>query len=730
MSRQFFRLTFWQSVSLTSLTVWVSGFCASSSFASCVTDADCDDGVACTQDQCFNGTCRFNEVDSACDDNVYCNGAEFCDASLGCQSGTPPCIGNSCAEATQECTCDEDSDCDDGVFCNGAETCVNDDCVLATDPCDDQLSCTTDSCDEQLDQCSNLPDNAVCDNGDFCDGAEVCDLTQGCISGSIPCDDQLDCTDDSCDESTDTCTYTNNCNDGLSCTNDVCTVFGWCMYFPDDGPCDDGVFCNGVESCDPLNGDQVTGCAAGAFPCDDLLNCTDDTCDESTDSCIYTNNCDDGVDCTNDICPAWGECHYTIVHANCDDGDFCNGSEVCDAVAGCLAGSDPCADAHDCTTDNCDESTDTCWYTEDDLACDDLVDCTVDICDVTSGCLNTPDDGACDNGQYCDGSETCDAVAGCQAGTAPCNDGLDCTDDSCDESTDVCTYSNNCDDELDCTSDVCTVFGWCMYFPDDSPCDDGLYCNGVETCSASAQSPGTGCEPGSFPCNDGLNCTDDTCDESSDSCIYTNNCNDGVTCTNDICPVWGDCLFTLVHSNCDDGVFCNGAETCDPATGDLITGCNPGVTPGCDDGIGCTDDECDVVSDSCVSTNNCTDGIACTVDTCTPTGCDFSEDDALCDDSIGCTFDQCSIVFNGCRNLTVDAYCDDALFCTGEEICDPANGDPTTGCVTGTDPCGGIPCDEVFNTCAECVDDSDCPGIQKCCANICKLTCKGGSGTQ
>ena len=38
-------------------------------------------------------------------------------------------------------------------------------------------------------------------------------------------------------------------------------------------------------------------------------------------------------------------------------------------------------------------------------------------------CVNTPNDGYCDNGLYCDGAETCDAALGCQAGTA-----LDCDD--------------------------------------------------------------------------------------------------------------------------------------------------------------------------------------------------------------------------------------------------------------------------------------------------------------
>ena len=52
------------------------------------------------------------------------------------------------------------------------------------------------------------------------------------------------------------------------------------------------------------------------------------------------------------------------------------------------------------------------------LDCGDGVLCTVDSCnEATNSCNNTPSNAACDNGQYCDGSETCSAVNGCQAGT-------------------------------------------------------------------------------------------------------------------------------------------------------------------------------------------------------------------------------------------------------------------------------------------------------------------------
>lgn len=64
-----------------------------------------------------------------------------------------------------------------------------------------------------------------------------------------------------------------------------------------------------------------------------------------------------------------------------------------------------------------------------------------------------------------------------------------------------------------------------------------------------------------------------------------------------------DCLS---NSDCDDGDFCNGAETCDSGT------CVAGTAPTCNDGDACTDDSCDSSSSLCVFVDN---GSCCTVDT-------------------------------------------------------------------------------------------------------------------
>ncbi len=204
--------------------------------------------------------------------------------------------------------CDFDADCDDGLFCNGAETCVADVCVAGTPPCDDGVSCTADTCDEGADTCANPPSDALCDNGLFCDGVETCDAVLDCQPGTtVDCDDGVSCTVDACNEDTDVCDNTPDaapcqngdfcdgpevcdpvldcqpgtavdCDDGVSCTVDSCDEVGdACVNSADDALCDDALFCNGAETCD-----AVLDCQIGPDPC------TPFACDDVIDDCVGT----------------------------------------------------------------------------------------------------------------------------------------------------------------------------------------------------------------------------------------------------------------------------------------------------------------------------------------------------------------------------------------------------------------------------------------------------------
>lgn len=75
----------------------------------------------------------------------------------------------------------------------------------------------------------------------------------------------------------------------------------------------------------------------------------------------------------------------------------------------------------------------------------------------------------------------------------------------------------------------------------------------------------------------------------------------------------------VIHVCQDDGLFCNGLETCDSGSG-----CQIIPPPICDDGVACTMDSCDEAADGCAHTVNhaaCDDGDVCTRDECTPAGC-------------------------------------------------------------------------------------------------------------
>jgi hypothetical protein len=113
-------------------------------------------------------------------------------------------------------------------------------------------------------------------------------------------------------------------------------------------------------------------------------------------------------------------------------------------------------------------------------------------------------------------------------------------------------------------------------------CDDGLWCNGIET------SNGLICLPGTPPdCSDGIECTIDFCNEETDRCENSpddSKCDDDDACTIDSCDPLTGCTYEDV--DCDDDDACT-IDSCDP-----LTGCTYEDVD-CDDGDPCTEDSCD-----------------------------------------------------------------------------------------------------------------------------------------
>ncbi|MET0386641.1 MAG: putative metal-binding motif-containing protein [Polyangiales bacterium] len=118
------------------------------------------------------------------------------------------------------------------------------------------------------------------------------------------------------------CSSDADCADSIECTVDECLPAGYCSNRLDNALCSDGSVCNGVESCDPLQ-----GCITAPAPtCDDQDPCTIDRCDEAAKDCVHDIrdfdgdgeadfHCGGGTDC-DDFDPLRG----TEAREVCNDG--------------------------------------------------------------------------------------------------------------------------------------------------------------------------------------------------------------------------------------------------------------------------------------------------------------------------------------------------------------------------------------------------------------------------
>jgi cysteine-rich repeat protein len=186
-------------------------------------------------------------------------------------------------------TCDA---CEDGMFCNGAESCAGSACAPGTAPC-------TAFCDEGMDVCLACMTGSDCADGNLCTD-DLC--TAGACSNppnTVPCDDGL------------FCTPTDACAGGACVgTGDACAGVGPCLEGVDmcgecttAGDCDDGAFCTGVESC------TAALCVAGMNPCDLTTTTCDEAADRCAPICgngrlNAPEECDDGNAMDGDGCSA------------------------------------------------------------------------------------------------------------------------------------------------------------------------------------------------------------------------------------------------------------------------------------------------------------------------------------------------------------------------------------------------------------------------------------------
>ena len=693
----------------------------------CVAGEDliCYDGNPCTSDGCEEGKgCSYLPDDQGvCADDEPCNGTEAC-VDGTCIAGQPPvcndenpCTKDGCHPGLG-CTYEFDDfqSCADGDVCNGDEICSQGDCLPGPPlTCDDGNPCTDDGC-HSIVGCFAAPNNqADCDDGDECNGEEICD-SGTCLSG-----DPMEC------------------NDGNPCTTDACITEVGCTYVIDDAnQCSDGDFCNGEEVC--LGGSCLETIAPN---CDDGNPCTSDLC-VSPSGCTYqptAGQCSDEWACTEDSCDA-GECKSKIAS------DYCIVADAC-VLAGTTDPADPCM--------HCSPLQSQIGWSplEEGASCGGVATCIGGLCcDPVQNCIDKTcgDDGcggvcgSCGCGEECGGGQC--MFHGC--------DDKQCGDDGCSGSCGACGCGETCDEGAcvfhGCDGKVCgdngcngtcggcgcgeeCVAGTCVFSAcEDKQCgDDG--CSGTcGTCSACGET----CVAGDcvFSACEGKQCGDDGCGGEcgvcgcgeecvAGSCVFS--ACDGVKCGDDGCG--GSCGTCKEHYECIGG-YCSfvpwcGDGNCDP-TEDCSTcneDCGECIGTACIEAQSCESGYC--VNGRCCQ-NSC-NGICRRCDisghlgTCTYSSSDTDPDSEcglcrVCDGSGGCKNvanntdpkNQCPALDK--TTCSYDGYCTGLGTCgkwSNGTICKGQSCSGST--LTKTSHCDG------FGTCVPGPTQSCCP--YKCSGN-------------
>ncbi|MBI4717155.1 MAG: hypothetical protein HY763_05065 [Planctomycetes bacterium] len=254
--------------------------------------------------------------------------------------------------------------------------------------------------------------------------------------------------------------------------------------------CQDGLFCNGAEVC---SGGQ---CMPGAPPCGGATPFCDEASDICT-GCAGPEDCNDNNACTTDLCVS-GTCLYGFAY---DPATQC-----CNPASGATT---PLSDGNECTADNCNTANGQVSHPPlpggtpcgdpSDTDCDDP-----DTCNGAGACLpNTLANGtACDDGLFCITGETCWGGV-CTGSPRNCDDGLACTNDSCNEGSASCVSVP--------AAGNCVIAGACYTDGQSNPA------NACQVCISGNNAAGWS-DVTAIPCVSDNDCPNQQCDEEAGFC--------------------------------------------------------------------------------------------------------------------------------------------------------------------------------------------------------------------
>jgi hypothetical protein len=260
-------------------------------------NSTCDDELSCTVDtcdsasgKCFHNTLEACAIDGACwaaGSDAPGNRCQTCDPEVSATRWTnkpedAPCSGN------DACSAD---------YCDGSGECIE----KALD-CSDDYSCTIDSCDEDRGRCvstteaghclieggcyaagdtapnndcwvcdpersasewTNRPSGTRCVNGEYCTIDRSCNDSGECEGGEPRnCNDNIDCSEDTCDEDAKQCRHAFPDAEG-------CVISGKCWAEDSINPEDDCQVCDHERAGEGWSRVQEDRCAlpdAGPVP--------------------------------------------------------------------------------------------------------------------------------------------------------------------------------------------------------------------------------------------------------------------------------------------------------------------------------------------------------------------------------------------------------------------------------------------------------------------------------